>query len=1164
MKKLINLSLLLFTIQILLTGLFAQDQQKAELIFQGNINSFQNEFNSPFEFSSDGKQFATVWKNKIVLWDIETGRVLRIFGIKENKFGYFTSIAISSDGKYLAGGFFDKKQIVGRVIFWNVSDGKEISEHSELGFLAMVLDLDFSPDQRLLISTSIGISLYDMPSKTNNSIIVWKNGPGVTTGWDYSVNASFSPDGKHIFWRTSYQARAGGGFLIGREPFGNEIPEFIIDRNLSINNKGEFVFINEKKKTANIEKFVYNEKLDDGDYQTIQTIDKDFQSAFFNPQIDDELIISSIGKILKRNLKSKKDVEIQLEKNSKAVTAISDNGKFVTDGLTIWDANTGKLIQDFSAVVNISTVLDYSDKSVYVNSDDKIYIGMNGKNALVWDLKSGGKPFVEKFNEQNNQFSINNDPIQVNDFKIVFYDSFVNIESEKASSNTGIFVFSNLLLKHFDAENNILTVISSEPFDVGIDIFKLKKYAYEKDFYEFERIGGIVISLDVGYRGHVPPPIRLDELQFDKTTLLAEAGKLKDKSPKFVRDLQTYFNEPLTKNDKYRVAAINNSIKIFDNESGIEICSLYATSSEEWAVITPNGLFDASSKAKKFMHYVLGLEPISLDQMKDLYYVPGLLQKIFKGEPLPKVELFSKKDLFPTVEFSQPKEGQKDLSVKLTNRGGGIGQVQILVNGKEFVGDARAIGFDANAKEATLTVSLKDAPFILGKENRIEVIAKNAAGSLTNRGTARGTAVFNLGGVESREKPNIYVIVGGISNYTNDNLKLGFAAKDAEDFAKAIEIGAVKLLGDKSKVHIRLLTSNGTNSTAKFDIPDSKILTATKADFEKAFADFKDATPNDVFIVYLAGHGVALNLNQNPSQAGGDTYLYLTQEATTTDKSILTIENSRKAMTISSEELKDLMKTNKALKQVLILDTCAAGALSNSLVAKRDLPSDQIKAMETLKDNTGFFVLMGSSADAVSYEASQYGQGLLTYSLLQAMKGARLRDGSFAFVNELFDYAQATVPDMAKNIGGIQRPVVITPDLSGTFPIGQFTIAEQKQITLSNPKPLILRPNLQNEKLRFDNLKLTVLLRDELRNVSFVNIRGNPSPIVFVEADEMTDAITPSGNYTVDGDNLQITVVLVRNNAQIGKEIIVSGKLSDKEGLIKEIVAKLTEAAKAL
>jgi hypothetical protein len=258
------------------------------------------------------------------------------------------------------------------------------------------------------------------------------------------------------------------------------------------------------------------------------------------------------------------------------------------------------------------------------------------------------------------------------------------------------------------------------------------------------------------------------------------------------------------------------------------------------------------------------------------------------------------------------------------------------------------------------------------------------------------------------------------------------------------------------------------------------------------------------------------------------------------------------------------MKQNKALKQVLILDTCAAGALSNSLIGQRDLPGDQIRAIERLKDNTGFFVLMGSAANAVSYEASQYGQGLLTYSLLQGMKGAKLRENQFADIGMLFGYAQETVPGMAKNIGGIQRPLIITPDNSTSFDIGKFTATEQSRINLSNQKPIILNPNLQNDALRFDNLKLTGLLRKELRNLSFAGVRGDKSSIVFIEADEMTDAIVPSGGYRIEGENLTITIVLVQNNQPLGKEISITGKVSEKEELIKRLVAEIVRVSAAI
>ncbi len=617
---------------------------------------------------------------------------------------------------------------------------------------------------------------------------------------------------------------------------------------------------------------------------------------------------------------------------------------------------------------------------------------------------------------------------------------------------------------------------------------------------------------------------------------------------------------------KLKIVQWENGVRIYGSDSvdpNKTLASLISLDEKEWVVVTPDGLFDASPGARKLMHYIVGLETIALEQMKDIYYVPGLLQHIVKGEQLPKVGLFDGQDLFPSIEYTPLKPKQTQLNVKLTNRGGGIGQVQVLFNGKELVADARPAGFDPNSASATIAIDLSKAAVKTGEENKIEIVARNASGSLSTRGTPGAEIVFLDDGKKQPGMPNIYVIVGGISDYTGDSLKLSFAAKDAEDFARAVELGAVKLLdGDRSRVHIRLLTSGGSPNV-RFNSPDAKISTATKTDFTRAFAEFRNATTDDVFIVYLAGHGVSLNLNQNPAQSGGDTYLYLTQEATTTDKTLLAVENSRKAMAISSEELKDLMKQNKALKQVLILDTCAAGALSNSLVGKRDLPGDQIRAIERLKDNTGFFVLMGASADAVSYEASQYGQGLLTYSLLQGMKGARLRNDQFADVGLLFGYAQDAVPGMARNVGGVQRPLMLTPETSSSFDIGRFTAEEQRQIVLSSPKPLILRPTLLDEKLKHDSLNLTQLLKQELREAGFSGpARENAPPLVFVEADEMTDAITPSGLYSLEGDTLRVNVVLTRNEERLGKEISVTGKANEKTEVVKRLVAAIIEAAK--
>src|SRR5262249_12573540 len=115
---------------------------------------------------------------------------------------------------------------------------------------------------------------------------------------------------------------------------------------------------------------------------------------------------------------------------------------------------------------------------------------------------------------------------------------------------------------------------------------------------------------------------------------------------------------------------------------------------------------------------------------------------------------------------------------------------------------------------------------------------------------------------------------------------------------------------------------------------------------------------------------------------------------------------------------------------------------------------------------------MGCAADKVSYEASAYAQGLLTHALLKGMAGPGLERGEFVDVSRLFQYAADEVPQLARFVGGIQKPLVLAP--RGTsFPIGRLRAEDRKAIPLARPLPLLLRPLLTNpEEDGDDNLNL--------------------------------------------------------------------------------------------
>ncbi|MGH9548994.1 MAG: caspase family protein [Terriglobales bacterium] len=377
---------------------------------------------------------------------------------------------------------------------------------------------------------------------------------------------------------------------------------------------------------------------------------------------------------------------------------------------------------------------------------------------------------------------------------------------------------------------------------------------------------------------------------------------------------------------------------------------------KDWAVLTHAGRFDASANGMELMHWRLGSQAIRLNQLKRGFYEPGLLAKVMglNKQPLRKISSLQDVKLFPDVTCEPVNAEHPQLVVKLKNRGGGIGQIEVRVNGKEVAEDASPRGLDRDAQQATVSVDLSNAATIAGAPNEITVIAHNRNGDLSSRAIR---LTFTPKAVSSRADINVYAIIGGVSHYADPELDLKYSGKDATDIAKGIELGAKKLFG-ADRVHVTLLSS----------LVDSAAGQPTKENFASAFDTATAAKPQDILIVYLAGHGTTLAM-------GEDKYYYLTADSKKSDLSSLKLlERSA----ISSEQLAEWVKKVPALKQILILDTCAAGAACAKLTERRDIPGDQIRAIDRLKDRVGFYVLMGCAADAVSYETSRYGQGVLT------------------------------------------------------------------------------------------------------------------------------------------------------------------------------------------
>ncbi len=601
-------------------------------------------------------------------------------------------------------------------------------------------------------------------------------------------------------------------------------------------------------------------------------------------------------------------------------------------------------------------------------------------------------------------------------------------------------------------------------------------------------------------------------------------------------------------------AGTDRTIKLWNTQTGKEIATLVAIDLDDWVVTTPAGLFDASPGAMRLMHFAVGLEAVELEQLKERYFEPGLLAKLLgmSLNPLRSVQDFDAVALYPEMSATLTADKQS-VQVNLKPRNGGMGKLSVFVNGKEMVEDANP----ERNEQLRIDLSKFTAYYLPDEPNRVSLRVYNEDGWLKSmalnleytppanpnerrtkglRAAAAPAATIPL----MRGKPSLYAVVIGTANYASEQLKLQFADLDAAAFSQALQAAAPKIF--EERVDVTLLNTD-VQALARHDI-------ASKATIAKAFADIAaKAKAQDILIVYFSGHGVTYGTAEQAQ------FYYLTKDIASENLSDPEIRHN---YAISSEELTEWIKAIPALKQVMVADACNAGQIVEDLFAgRKDLNTTQVRALDRMKDRTGMFILAGSAADKASYEASQYGQGLLTFSLLQGMSGLALTEDKRVDVMTLFQYARDQVPELARGIGGVQKPVPHFPPDGSSFDIG--IVDESVKIPVAQVKPVFIRNQFQNDATFGDDLKLNQALADHFRSITG---KGTEAQLIYVDVSNYAYAYSIRGRYTVKRGKVSVRGRLFRGDQAVGSELSASGKTNALPALVKNIADRAWEMAK--
>jgi hypothetical protein len=229
------------------------------------------------------------------------------------------------------------------------------------------------------------------------------------------------------------------------------------------------------------------------------------------------------------------------------------------------------------------------------------------------------------------------------------------------------------------------------------------------------------------------------------------------------------------------------------------------------------------------------------------------------------------------------------------------------------------------------------------------------------------------------------------------------------------------------------------------------------------------------------------------------------------------------------------------------------------IAARNDEQSQQIKAIDKLNEQSGLFILSASASNQSAYEMGRYSQGLLTYSLLKAIKQQPdiLADGKYLDVSRWFNAAEKTVTELTKENGARQQPQIVS---NTNFNIGIVDEEVMAKIVLPQEKPIFTNSNLQNadENIAMDDLELNKLLDIHISDIA---VRGAGSPIIFMTGLKSADAWALGGRYEVKGSNI-VARINIRQGREIKYRFELSGTTDNLAGLATAIAGKATELMK--
>ena len=456
------------------------------------------------------------------------------------------------------------------------------------------------------------------------------------------------------------------------------------------------------------------------------------------------------------------------------------------------------------------------------------------------------------------------------------------------------------------------------------------------------------------------------------------------------------WNVTISKNGRLAVAALGDgTIRWYRLQDGQELLALYPhTDRKRWIVWTPKGYFDADKDAEELIGWHLNrgsdreAEFYDASHFFEQFYHPELVARVLRTTEADTAALqyFGQQERVnlavgftspPTATImaaalnAQMNQEEIDVTVTAEDQGGGIGEIRLYHNDKLVGADTRGVSVTAGAgiqKQRILPFHIR----LVQGENDLRAVAISTARiegkSFELRITFKGP----------QKQAALHLIAVGINQYQNSALNLNFAQPDAAGILKFFSSASSTLF---RTVNITELFNNG----------------ATKAELLAKLRGLKSTAPEDVVIVYLAGHGESV----------GPDWYFLPHEVVYPER-----PEEVRQKGLSSQEIKDLVMQIGAKKVLLLMDACKSGFALQAFSARG---ADERLALAQLARASGVHIVAASTKDQFASEVQELGHGLFTYTLLEGLQGQA--DGSpkdgVVTVRELLAFVETRLPELS-------------------------------------------------------------------------------------------------------------------------------------------------------